>query len=53
MLMQKLLSQNATDLAVVQALYLKYNNHHTDGETTVNSMSHEVYPLQLGIKYEF
>lgn len=51
--MQKLLSQNASDLAAVQALYLKYNNHHVDGEMMVNSMSHKVSPLQLGIKYEF
>lgn len=40
MFVLNLKSPDMSDLAVVQSLYLKYNNHHTDGEITANPMSH-------------
>lgn len=52
MFMQNLPPQDASDLTVIQTLYLKYNNHHTGGEMTANLMSHKVSSFQLGIKHE-
>jgi len=43
MFMQNLPSWDASDLAVIKALSLKYSNHHIDGEMTANPLSHSFF----------
>lgn len=52
MFMLNIPSLDTSDLAVIRALYLKYNTYDTDREMMANPTSHKVSPLQLGIKYE-